>query len=164
MLIQKIFHVRQSLSETQNRLLELGNHLGALEGVRHSARDDQPTHLELVTGSGFYADLVLEQLPCEEPGQILFRSTGGNLEVTGLFELFEIRNDLTEVQLTLDYSVRETLPSLLETALVSIDRLITRQLRTVRTWLTTGVLQTRAPRERRLRSRMTAFRQWQFAQ
>ncbi|MDB6172624.1 MAG: hypothetical protein JWL59_1935 [Chthoniobacteraceae bacterium] len=163
MLIQKIFHVCQSLDETQKRLVEIGHHLGSLDGVKLCAEENQPTHLELAAGNGFHAHVHLEQLPCEDADQILFRSVDGDIEVTGLLELFAIRADLTEVQLTLDYALGESGQGLLDVATTSFDRFVNRQLRTVKAWLATGVVELRAPRERRLRSRMGANRQWQFA-
>ncbi len=56
--------------------------------------------------------------------RILFRSVGGDVELAGMVELFEIRPALTEVVLTLDY---ETL-SPLQKAFEALDRFLNRQL------------------------------------
>jgi len=127
MLIQKFFHLRQPLSEAHECLRRLGNW--------DASEDDIEVHctmaaaqgigrFEFQTRNGNRICADIRQLPGDEPNRILFRSVGGNLEMAGMVELFEVRPNLTEVALTLEY-----VPvSPLQKAFSVVDRFLNRQL------------------------------------
>ncbi len=130
MLIQKTFHVRDGLDRTKARLRDFPSYRRSLEIVDVSSLlGCQPLRFAFVSGNGFRANVELETLDSENPNQTLFRSTGGNMSVAGLVEFIAIRDDLTEVQLTIDYSVTSPIHSVLDAVTGTIDRFVTRQLR-----------------------------------
>ena len=130
MLIQKIFHVHQGLEETEKHLGDLHSLRRVLQGVELAVGNGS-AHVEFVTGAGFRGDMELVQLPCDEPNQRLFRSANGNIDLCGLIELYPVRPDLTEVQLTVEYAIKSPMYSLLDTITSSVDRFVNRQLRRV---------------------------------
>lgn len=136
MLIQKVFHVRQSLEATLARLADFRSYRRALEGVDvESWVSGDAAWLEFTTGNGFRAQLEFEALPSEEPNQVLFRTRRGNMQVVGLLECVAIRSDLTEVQLTLEYTIHSPMHSILDAVTASFDRFLNRQLRRLQTCL-----------------------------
>ncbi len=110
MLIQKIFHLPHSLEETRRRLQQFGGCAGAQEGVAWQEASPGRTHLEIHSETGFEADCELERLPTRSPSQILFRSTNGDPKLTVLIEMFSIRSQFTEIELTLDYPHESSTP------------------------------------------------------
>ena len=136
MLIQKIFHVHQPLDQAKSRLSNLQGFRRQFAGVREAnVTDDGVVHIECVTGTGFRAEADLVELPTDDEHQTLFRSVGGNVEIAGLIEYFPIRENLTEVQVTLDYSIKSAVHSVLDAVTSSVDRFVQRQLRRLRTHL-----------------------------
>ena len=77
---------------------------------------------------GFRAEVELVRMPGETPGQTLFRSGRGNIEVLGALEYFAIRPNLTEVVLTLDYTIIPLVCRFIDSLNHSIDRFLNRQL------------------------------------
>jgi hypothetical protein len=131
MLIQKIFHVHQGLEETKARLAHVQNYRQYLEGVRKAViTEDGVAQFDCVLpDGGFRAHMVLVELPTQDENQVLFRSTAGNVEVSGLLEFFPIKDNLTEVQLTLDYSLRSPFASIFNAFTAPLERFMNRQLR-----------------------------------
>jgi hypothetical protein len=105
MLFTKIFHLHQSAPAARQRLRDF--------------RTWKPSDNDLDRLIG-----DIEEVPCNEPTRIVFRSARGDVALAGLIELFEIRPNLTEAVLTLDY---EPL-SPLQKAVDAIDRFLNRQL------------------------------------
>lgn len=133
MLIQKIFHVRQDLQETKARLAHVQSYRPYLDGVRKAViTEDGVAQFDCVLPEGnFRAHLVLVELPTSDDNQVLFRSTAGNVELSGLIEFFPIKENLTEVQLTLEYSLSSPVHSIFNLFTASMERLVNRQLRRV---------------------------------
>lgn len=136
MLIQKIFHVHRNSADTK----------AALTGIRLFRRDPAGGKKTILTvdgvgqfdcemPTGFRARCVLAELPASDPNQALFHSVEGNLEVAGLIEFIPIRENLTEVQLTLEYSIKSTFHSLLDCVTHSTEHFIDRQLERLEYWL-----------------------------
>ncbi len=130
MLLQKTFHVRDDLARTESRLHDLRSYRRALEIVDVSSLvGGGSVRFAFVCGNGFHANLELEALTSEAPHQTLFRSVGGNIDVAGMFEFIPIRADLTEVQLTVEYTIKSPIHSVLDAVTGSLDRFLNRQLR-----------------------------------
>jgi hypothetical protein len=72
---------------------------------------------------------VAVELPAEEDHQLLFKSTAGNVEVAGLIEFYEIRPELTEVQLTLEFSITSTFHSVINGLTAAFEHYLNRQIR-----------------------------------
>lgn len=105
MFIQKVIHVRRGIEETKATLSKVHGYRSALQGVKKAfISADGVAQFDLVLAEGFSAHFVLAMLPAPEAHQVLFHSTAGNVEISGLIEFSEIRENFTEVQITLDYS------------------------------------------------------------
>jgi len=127
MLINKIFHLREPVAEARKRLCELQTWNGAESDadVNCSLIETEGIgHFELSTRQGQRVTADFQEAPCDDPNRILFCSKGGNLEVAGIFELFPIRPNLTEVVLTLEYEEA----SAVQKAFAALDRFLNRQL------------------------------------
>ena len=132
MLIQKVFHVHQNTEETKTRLANLHGYRRELEGFRKAVvTADGVGHFDFTTGNGFEAQFSAAELPSEDPDQVLFQSTEGNIEVAGMIEFVAIRENLTEVQITLDYTIKSPIHSILDAVTASVDRFVNQQLRRI---------------------------------
>ena len=130
MLLQKIIHVHQGIEETKARLSNLHSYRRHFEGVHKALiTADGVAQFDCNVTNGFRAHFVLVELPTTEDNQVFFRSTAGNMEVAGLIEFFEIRPGLTEVQLTLEYSIKSPVHKLLDRLTSGTERFVNRQLR-----------------------------------
>ncbi len=119
MLLQKVIHTHQSLDDTKARFAKLGGN--AEENVR----------CEFSIGHGFRARFDLALLPSDDSNQLLFRSESGNVRIAGLVEFLPVRDQLTEVQVTLDCTILPRVPRLLAAITGSVDRFVNRQLRSL---------------------------------
>ena len=81
---------------------------------------------------GFEARTVLLSVESELPDQMIFESTGGNLEVMGLAEFTEIRPNCTEVTLALHYEIKNKLFAWLDRRFHFVDAFVTSELRSIR--------------------------------
>ena len=132
MLIQKVFHVHQNPEETKARLANLHGYRRELEGFRKAVvTADGIGHFDFATGNGFEAQFSVEELPSGNPDQVLFQSTEGNIEVAGMIEFCAVRENLTEVQITLDYTIKSPIHSVLDAVTASVDRFVNQQLRRI---------------------------------
>lgn len=130
MLIQKIFHVRQDLDETKARLSNFNHYRRVFDGVSATIPpEDGVAHFRFVTGNGFRASVELLEIPTDDCNQTLFLSTDGNMEVLALVEYFSIRPTLTEVQVTIEYTLKSHMHAVLDAVTASVDRFVNRQLR-----------------------------------
>src|SRR2546425_8357913 len=110
MLVQKIFHIHQPVSETRNCLAYISSYWRELPGLNHATiTADGVGHFEFKTLSGHTLFADVAEVPDETPDQLMFCSIGGNMQVNGTLEFFEIRENITEVVLTLDYHIESPL-------------------------------------------------------
>jgi hypothetical protein len=127
MLINKIFHLRQPVTEARERLRELGtwNNPEDDAEVRFSLIEAEAIgRFEFRTRQGQHVSADLQEVPDDDSNRILFRSVGGDVELAGVIELFPIRPNLTEAVLTLDYETH----SPFHKAFGALDRFLNRQL------------------------------------
>ena len=103
MLIQKVFHVRQSIDNARERLSDRRYFSDKFGGV-------------------FRCSHQLELLPTDDSDQVLFHSTGGEMELCGMMELLPIRDRLTEVHLTIEYEIQTPLRRTLDQMLGVMNR------------------------------------------
>jgi hypothetical protein len=80
------------------------------------------------------------ELPTNDSNQTLFHSTAGNMELSGLVEFIAIRENLTEVQLTVECSFKSTVYAFLNAATNGMEQFLNRQLDRLQTWLDTSSL------------------------
>ena len=133
MLIQKIFHVRLGLAEARNRLSRFHTYAHILEDVPVASFSDDTARFEFTTGNGFEAKVALVALPSEDETQTLFRSVSGNMEVAGMLEFVPIRENCTEVVVTIEYGIQSPLHSVFESVTHAVDRFVNKQLRRIET-------------------------------
>jgi len=134
MLIQKTFHLHALQEVAKTRLTDLAGYRRQFADVEVAVMTPEgKVHFVFRLPWGFRADVELTQLPGENPAQTLFRSTRGNVEVLGVLEYFQIRPSLTEVVLTLDYTIVSPLFRLIDRWGSGVDRFLNRQLERLET-------------------------------
>ena len=100
MLLQKTLHMNQSLEECKTRLASIQSYRRQFVMVTKATVTSSKTVDFSFRGPlGFEARTVLLSVESESPDQMVFESTGGNLDVMGLAEFTEIRPNCTEFQL-----------------------------------------------------------------
>jgi hypothetical protein len=129
MLIQKVFHIRRPLVETQTRLSnsqDFSDRFCILDAGSRSA-EGRPSW-DSMSMLGLQGPLDLELLPTDDKNQVLFRSTRAEMELCGLMELLPVRDHLTEVQLTLDYEIQSPWRRALDRVLGFMNRRVNHQI------------------------------------
>ena len=129
MLIQKTFHLHAPTEVAKARLQDLAGYRRHFENVELAVvTPEGKAHFVFRLPWGFHGDVELTQLLGENPAQTLFRSTRGNMTVLGVLEYFQIRPSLTEIVLTLDYTINSPLFRLIDRFGGSMDAFLNRQL------------------------------------
>lgn len=133
MMLHKIFHLNQPVNETKRRLANLSSYRHHLDGVeRADLSEDGLSHWRLLLPLGFRADFVLAEVASEEPNTVVFKSVDGDLEVMGMVSFHAIKNNLTEVDLVVNYESSSPLFKMLDRMLNVGDHFLINQLRRVR--------------------------------
>jgi uncharacterized membrane protein len=133
MIITKTFHMNQSVEETQRRLENVAGYRQHLDGMQFAGCSTCGSpRWRLQLPFGVKAVMMLERLQSDDGHTILFRSKGGDVELTGAVVFHEIRPRLTEVELLLDYQSVSRVYNLLDRMLGIGDRFIVKQLSRVR--------------------------------
>jgi uncharacterized membrane protein len=129
MLLQKTFHIHQSAAETRNRLANIGSYRHQLLGVQQATLTaDGVGHFEFWTRPGRTVSVDLAEVPDDVPDRVLFRSVGGSADVAGTVEFFEVKENLTEIVLTVDYTLKSTLLRMIDRVVLGVDHFLNRQL------------------------------------
>jgi uncharacterized membrane protein len=131
MLIHKIFHLRQPVTEARERLRELGTWSGFEKDIEiHCVMIESEGigRLEFKNPQGQRVSADIEEVPSDEPNRIMFSSVGGTMELAGMIELYPIRPNLTEAVLTVEYEAVSPLQKAIETMAMAFDRFLNRQL------------------------------------
>jgi uncharacterized membrane protein len=132
MFIEKFFHINLPLTETKTRLSRLNSYRRELEAIRKAVvTADGRAHLEFEVGMDHSAWVDLVQVPSPEENTILFRSTHGSVEMTGMLEFCPIKPNLTEVKLAVDYEIKSLLHRAVDRLSSTIDSFINRQLQAI---------------------------------
>jgi len=147
MLIQKTFHLGMTKEAARAKLLNLREYRNELHEVERAEVEDGAAYFDFRIPGGFPVRAQLTEVPGENPAQTLFRSySGGNVEVLGVLEFFEIKPDLTEVVLTIDYSFLSPFLRLVDYFTSGVERFIDRQLERVENHFAKPVAGVRADR------------------
>ena len=129
MVIQKTFHLHFVQEVAKARLANPASYRWRFADVeRVEVTPDGKGHFAFRLPWGFRVEVELVRLPGENPAQTLFRSTQGNVQVLGVLEYFSIRPSLTEVVLTLDYTILSPFCRFIDAMFHSIDLFLNRQL------------------------------------
>ncbi len=133
MMLHKIFHMNQSVSETKRRLANVSSYRHHLDGVEKAdVSENGMTHWKLSMPLGFRADFVLSEVPSEEANTVVFKSVDGDLEVMGTVSFHAVKNNLTEVDLVINYESASPMFNLMDRLLNVGDHFLINQLRRVR--------------------------------
>ena len=133
MMLHKIFHMNQSVEETQRRLSHVGGYRHHLDGVeRADFTGHGVSHWQLALPLGFRADFVMTEAPAEASNTFVFKSLDGDLEIYGVINYHQIKRNLTEVEIVLNYESNSRTFNVLDRMFNLGDRFLVRQLRCVR--------------------------------
>ncbi|MCX6967566.1 MAG: hypothetical protein NTZ46_07265 [Verrucomicrobia bacterium] len=128
MLIQKIFHLHCAQETARARLANPAGYRWRFAKVETADVADGKAHFIFRLPWGLRVETELVQLPGENPTQTPFRSIRGNVFVLGVLEFFPIRPGLTEVVLTLDYTILSPVCRWIDSLSHSMDHFVNRQL------------------------------------
>jgi len=135
MLLQKTFHLHTLKEVAKARLGNLAGYRRQFAEVEIAVQTPEgATHFVFRLPWGFRADVQLVQVPGENPAQTLFRSSRGNIEVLGVLEYFQIQPSLTEVVLTLDYTIVSPFFRIVDRLCNGMERFLNRQLARLETY------------------------------
>ena len=133
MMLHKIFHMNQSVNETKRRLANVSSYRHHLDGVEKAdVNDNGMSHWRLLLPLGFRADFVLSEVASDEANTVVFKSVDGDLEVMGMVSFHAVKNNLTEVDLVINYESASPLFNLMDRMLNVGDHFLINQLRRVR--------------------------------
>jgi hypothetical protein len=129
MFIQKVLHIHRSLDETRTQLSNLAGFRRPLSGGKTAViSEDGAGQFDCALPRGLRVHGVLVELPTADPNQILFQSTAGNVDLSGLIEFTPVRETLTEVQITMEYGFRSPMAAVCDRLFRCVERFFLRQL------------------------------------
>jgi uncharacterized membrane protein len=133
MMLHKIFHMNQSVEETQSRLSNVGSYRHHLDGVeRADFAGHGISHWSLSLPLGFKADFVLSESEANDSDTLVFKSLDGDLELFGMIGFHSIKPGLTEVEIMMNYESRSWMFNLLDKMFNLGEFFLMNQLRRVR--------------------------------
>ena len=132
MLVQKTFHMHVAPEVAKEKLSGLAEYYRSCTNFDRFAVDPEGfAHLEFRIACGFRGSVDLIEVPTKNPSQTMFRSRNGNMEIMGVLEYFQIKPELTEVVLTVDYTIVSPIFQVLDYLFGGVDRFLNRQLQRV---------------------------------
>ena len=133
MMLHKIFHMNQSAAETKRRLADVSSYRHHLDGIEKADRQGEGrSQWRLLLPLGFRAEFSLLTMESEDPNTVVFKSGTGDFEVVGMVTFQQIKPNLTEVDITVNYESTSPLFNVLDRALKIGDHFLVNQLRRVR--------------------------------
>ena len=133
MLLQKTFHMSQSLEECKSRLANIHSYRRHLVMVtRATVTSSKTIDFGFRGPLGFDSHAVLAIVESDSPDQIAFESWGGNIDLMGLIEFEEIRPKCTEINFAVHYEIKNKRYAWLDRRFGFVDAFLTAQLRSLR--------------------------------
>ena len=133
MILHKIFHLPQPAEEAQARLADVADYRHSLGGVeRAEFTGPGISHWRMRLAPFLKANVVMSEAEAANPGNLVFRSMDGNVEIFGMVTFHAIRPRLTEVDVVLDYNFRSPALRVLDRVFGLGNRFLVRHLRAVR--------------------------------
>src|SRR3954468_4997214 len=134
MLLQKTLHMNQSLDECKHRLSGIQSYRRQFVMVTKATVTSSKTVDFSFRGPlGFEARTVLLAADTDEPNQVAFESSGGNIDVMGIVDFTQIKPGCTEVTLAVHYEIKNKLFAWLDRKFRFVDAFVTSELRSIRT-------------------------------
>ena len=132
MMLHKIFHMNQSVEETKRRLANVSSYRHHLDGVQQADfHGDNTSNWKLLLPLGFRAEFSLTDAAADE-NTVVFKSTEGDLEISGMVSFHAVKNNLTEVDFVVNYESKSKMFNVLDRMLNVGDHYLMNQLRRVR--------------------------------
>lgn len=133
MMLQKTFHMSQSLDESKARLSSVQSYRRQFVKVTKATVTSSKTIDFSFRGPlGFEADTVVAAVETDSPTQFAFESWGGNIDLMGMVEFEAIRPDCTEVTMVVHYDIQNKLYAWLDRKFGFVDSFLTSELRSLR--------------------------------
>ncbi len=133
MLLQKTLHMSQALAECQARLSSIQSYRRQFVMVTKATVTSSKTVDFSFRGPlGFQARTVLLAADSDSPDQFAFGSTGGNIDLMGLVDFTEIRQNCTEVTLAVHYEIKNKIFAWLDRRFRFVDAFVNSELRSIR--------------------------------
>ncbi|HEY0369698.1 MAG TPA: hypothetical protein VGC85_08890 [Chthoniobacterales bacterium] len=133
MLLQKTLHMSQSLAECKARLSSIQSYRRQFVMVTKATVTSSKTVDFSFRGPlGFEARTVLLAADTDDPNQVAFESSGGNIDVMGIVEFAQIKPSCTEVTLAVHYEIKNKLFAWLDRKFRFVDAFATSELRSIR--------------------------------
>ncbi len=131
-MLHKIFHMNQSVEEAKRRLSSVNSYRHHLEGVeRVELTGEGTSRWALQLPFGFKADFVLSEAMSDD-NTFVFKSLDGDLEICGAISYSRIKDNLTEIEITMSYESTSLSFNMLDRVFKIGDRFMVEQLRRVR--------------------------------
>jgi hypothetical protein len=133
MLLQKTFHMSQSLEECKSRLSSIPSYRRQFVRVTKATITSSRTlDLSFRGPMGFEGHTVVSAIRGDSPDQFAFESWGGNIDLMGLIDFEKVRPDCTEMTLTVHYEVKNRFYAWLDRQFGFVDQFLTTELRSLR--------------------------------
>jgi hypothetical protein len=133
MLLEKTFHMSQSLAESKARLTSIQSYRRQFVMVTKATVTSSKTVDFSFRGPlGFDARTVLLAADSGAADQLAFESVGGNIEVIGLVDFAQIRSNCTEITLAIHYKIKNRLFAWLDRQFGFVDTFVNAELRSIR--------------------------------
>lgn len=125
MLTQKTFHLPMPWRTARARLARFAEYRRKCVYVQDALVPERDViRLLFKLPFHFQGHIDLALVEGETPTQLLFRSQGGAIQLIGLMEYFEVRPDMTEIVLTVDYVITSRLHRWLNYATRNVERFL----------------------------------------
>ena len=132
MMLQKTFHMNQSVDETKRRLANVSGYRHHLDGVQQADFSGEGTsNWKLLLPLGFRAEFKLTEANADD-NTVVFKSTEGDLQITGMVSFHAVKNNLTEIDMVVNYESSSVLFNVLDRMLNIGDHYFVNQLRRIR--------------------------------
>jgi hypothetical protein len=133
MLLEKTLHMSQPLAECKARLAGIQSYRRQfLMVTKATVTSSKTVDFSFRGPVGFQARTVLLAIDSDSPDQCAFESVGGNIDLMGLVDFTEIRQNCTEVTLAVHYEIKNKLFAWLDRRLHFVDAFVTAELRSIR--------------------------------
>jgi hypothetical protein len=133
MLLEKTFHMCQSLAESKARLTSIQSYKRQfLMVTKATVTSSKTVDFSFRGPLGFDARTVLLSVDSDSIDQFAFESVGGNLDVIGLVDFTEIRPNCTEITLAIHYKIKNRLFAWLDLRFGFVDAFVNAELRSIR--------------------------------
>jgi len=133
MLLEKTFHMSQTLPECKARLASIQSYRRQfLLVTKATVTSSKTVDFSFRGPFGFQARTVLIAIDSDSPDELAFESIGGNIELTGLVEFTEIRPHFTEVTLAVHYEIKYKFFAWLDQRFGFVDAFLAGEMRSIR--------------------------------